>query len=393
MKILDLAEFYSERGGGVRSYLDKLVRAAERHGHEVTVVAPGPRDEEISSGPAGKVIRYAAPRMPYDSTYHAPIGIRRMRHLIRATNPDVLQVSSPFLPVWVAKSVESSALRAYVYHSDPIGSYLEPLATRWFPSRFREALVTPAWAYMRAVCRQFDVTVVASHWLEASLKQRGCQRVETAPFGIDHADFSTDLRDLALRRELLGELASDPRSSLLLVAGRLAVDKRQARLIEAMIRVAERRPVGLLLLGDGPERERLCRLGARLPRFRWLAFSKNRTEYARILASADALVHGSVSETYGFVLAEALASGTPLVVPDVAGARAISSPECSERYSPEARPEEIARAIERLLDRPRSELSKAARNRADTIPSMDDHFTSLFALYAERLARQRHSAL
>jgi alpha-1,6-mannosyltransferase len=164
-------------------------------------------------------------------------------------------------------------------------------------------------------------------------------------------------------------------------------------LIEAMLRVAERRPLGLLLLGDGPERERLSRLGARLPRFQWLGFSKDRAEYARILASVDALVHGSVSETYGFVLAEALASGTPLVVPDVAGARALASAECAESYAAEAGPAEIAAAIERLLSRPRDALSKAACNRADTLPSMDDHFTALFSLYEERLAHARHSAV
>ena len=46
MRILDLCEFYSERGGGVRSYLAKLTKAASVHDHEVVVVAPGPRDEE-----------------------------------------------------------------------------------------------------------------------------------------------------------------------------------------------------------------------------------------------------------------------------------------------------------------------------------------------------------
>lgn len=393
MKILDLAEFYSERGGGVRSYLDKLVRAAERYGHEVTVVAPGPRDEELSIGNAGKVLRYAAPRMPYDPSYHAPIGIRRMRHWISATNPDVLQVSSPFLPVWVARSVKTAALRAYVHHSDPIGSYIEPLVSRWFPQRWGDVLTAPAWSYLRAVCRQFDVTVVASHWLEANLKQRGCQLVEAVPFGIAHADFGAERRDPKLRERLLGHLASAPQAALLLVAGRLAIDKRQARLLEAVARVAARRPVGLVLLGDGPERERLLRLGARLPRFEWLSFTRDRAQYAKILASVDALVHGSVSETYGFVLAEALASGTPLVVPDATGARSLTTPECSETYPAEAGPEAIADAIERLLDRPRHELAKAARNRADTLPSMDDHFRSLFSLYEAKLALKNHTAV
>ena len=104
MRIVDLAEFYSERGGGVRSYLDKLLAAAERHGHELRVIAPGPRDEELRISDHASIVRYAAPPLPYDSTYHAPIRLRTMRRLIEEAAPDVLQVSSPFIPAWVATS-------------------------------------------------------------------------------------------------------------------------------------------------------------------------------------------------------------------------------------------------------------------------------------------------
>ena len=64
MRILDLAEFYSERGGGVRSYLDKMLACAGQLGHEVIVVAPGPRDEETRVAESGRIVRYRAPRMP-----------------------------------------------------------------------------------------------------------------------------------------------------------------------------------------------------------------------------------------------------------------------------------------------------------------------------------------
>ncbi len=390
MRIVDLAEFYSERGGGVRSYLDKLLVAAERHGHELLVIAPGPRDEERRLSPCARIVRYRAPRLPYDGTYHAPIRLRTMRRLVEEQAPDVLQVSSPFIPAWVATSLQRRALTSYVHHSDPIGSYVKPIAER-LPWRWREKFVTPAWAYLRAVCQRFDVTVVAGHWLEQELKQRGCQRVRTVPFGITLADFSPTRRDETWRRQALGAIAHDERARLVLIAGRLALDKRQKRLIKALLELGARRPLGLVLLGDGPERVELERLGQRLPAFSSLTFCKDRAEYARILASADALVHGSVSETFGFVLAEALASGTPLVVPRAGGAGALAAQEYAELYEPEAGPEAISAALERLFSRPRVTLSQAARCRAETLPSMDDHFEGLFALYAELLAQPHHS--
>ncbi len=373
----------------MRSYLDKLLAAADSHGHDVTVIAPGPRSERRELSSRARIVRYAAPRMPYDDSYHAPIAALEMRRLLAAMMPDVLQVSSPFIPAWVAASSNSASVKAHVYHSDPIGSYVEPLALRWLPRRLRGALTAPAWAYMRALCRRFDVTVVAGHWLEAELKQRGCQRVETVPFGIVRDDFGPERRDAELRSRLLGKLCNVADARLILIAGRLAVDKRQARLLRAVAELAQRAPLALVLLGDGPEREALCRAGAKLPAFTWLPFCKDRAEYAALLASADVLLHGSVSETFGFVLAEALALGTPLVAPRAGGAQAMLDADCAETFSAQAGEEEIAAALSRLTMRSRSELSRAARRRADTLPSLDAHFESLFALYERLLAQAR----
>jgi alpha-1,6-mannosyltransferase len=331
--------------------------------------------------------------MPYDGSYHAPIGIGAMRRLLQELEPDVLQVSSPFIPAWVAASSSSCKLKTYVHHSDPIGSYVQPLAERWLPPSLRDLMTGPAWAYLRAVCRRFDATVVAGQWLEHELKQRGCQRVHTVPFGISHADFSAEKRDLALRARYLGRLADTPGAQLILIAGRLAVDKRQARLLRALLELSQHRPLGLVLLGDGPERAALARQGSALPAFTWLPFCKDRGEYATLLASADALLHGSVSETFGFVLAETLASGTPLVAPRAQGALALAEPEYAETYAAEAGTEAIAAALARLLERPREQLSKAARHKAETLPTLDDHFGSLFDLYSTLLAQQRHMPL
>ncbi|MBN1611922.1 MAG: glycosyltransferase [Polyangiaceae bacterium] len=386
MRILDLAEFYSERGGGVRSYLGKLVRTAAQMGHEVVVVAPGPRDEQLAlEGKAGRVIRYRAPVMPYDSTYHVPFRVDRMAAIVRAEKPDILQVSTPFVPAWVAAALGNVPVRAYVHHADPIGCYLRPFARQRLPRPLARVLEAPAWAYVARLSRAFDVTIAAGQWLADELVRHRCQRVQVVEFGVDHRDFGPEHASPALRDQLLGPLAKCVDAKLLLVAGRMAIDKRQARLVEAVKRVAACRPVGLVLLGDGPERGRLVEAGRSLESFRYFPFTRDRAQYAEILATVDALVHGSPCETFGFVLAEAMASGTPLVVPDAGGAAALAGPGFSERYPPYGGPDAVETAIRRLLDRSSPQVRTAARNAADALPSTEEHFRNLFRLYEDLL--------
>lgn len=375
----------------MRSYLTKLGTYAERAGHQLVIVAPGPRDETVEEG--GAVIeRYSAPRMPYDATYHIPLKLGRMRDLIRRHSPDVLQVSSPFIPAWVAGTLDREALpkraiRAYVYHSDPIGCYLKPWANRNIPAFFQGPALSPAWKWMRKVCRDHDITVVAGAWLRDELTEKGCENVVNVDFGITHEDFNPERSDLNLRKRFLGDLAENPEAKLLLIAGRLAADKRQKRLVEAVRKLSLTRPLALVVLGDGPERQRLMEAAGDIPQSHFLKFTKDRSEYASILATADALVHGSLCETYGFVLAETLASGTPFVVPDWGGARALAGPEYSEVYPALGDSDTVAEALARLLDRPQDALSKAARAAGLAQPHTSDHFNGLFQLYEERLAR------
>ncbi len=359
-----------------------MLQHAGALGHELVVVAPGPRDEDTRVGEGGRIVRYRAPRMPYDPSYHAPVALFRMRELVRELQPDVLQISSPFIPLWVGATLRVP-LRAYVHHADPIGCYLSPLVSKHAAAR---PLESAAWAYLRSATARCDVTIVAGDWLERELTSHGCPRVRTALFGIDHAQFSPERRDLSLRRELLGDLADEPHARLLLIAGRLAADKRQSLSIEALQLVAKKRPIGLVLLGDGPERERLEELGRRLPSFRSLRFTRDRDHYSRLLASVDALAHGSLCETFGFLLAECLASGTPLVVPDRGGAADLADGPFAERYGAFDGPEAMAHALERLLEKPRGEVSALALARSQSIPSTRGHFEALFGVYADLLA-------
>lgn len=384
MKILDLCEFYSERGGGVRSYLSKMFPAAAARGHELVIVAPGAADA-VEEVPGGRTVRYASPRMPYDPTYFAPIRVDRMRALVHEERPDVLQISSPFLPAAVARTLRGVPVKVYVYHSDPIGCYLRPLAQRLLDPARAERALEPAWAWMRAICRSCDATVVAGAWLKEELENHGCDRVRTVPFGITHADFGPDRFDASVRKELLGPIADQPAARLVLVAGRLAADKRQMLLVKALKALSTRRPIALVVLGDGPERERLMEAAKELSHSTFLRFTRDRAHYASVLSSVDALVHGSRCETYGFVIVETLASGTPVVAPAAGAAGALVDPSCGATYGPQAGPEEIAEVLEQLLNRSAKDLQAAACRVAAAQPSIDTHFDGLFSLYAELL--------
>ena len=104
--------------------------------------------------------------------------------------------------------------------------------------------------------------------------------------------------------------------SLLLGVGRFSAEKRWDMVIRAAAGAGRQVPVGLLLVGDGVARRRLERLAGRFANVAVMPYLADRRELARLLASADALVHGCEAETFCMVAAEARASGIPLIVPD-----------------------------------------------------------------------------
>ena len=359
-------------------------KAAAGAGHALTVVAPG-RDYAVSQHAGMRLIRYPAPPMPYDPTYRVPWRIDFMRRLVAEERPDIVQISSPFAPAVAARGLGDDVLRVYFHHSDPIGCYVRPILERALPARVADCIEHAAWGWHRQISRFCDATVVAGHWLETELSKRGCERVTTVPFGITRSDLGSQCRNPELRARFLGPVSDDPRARLVLIAGRLAADKRQALLIDALHVLRRSQPLALVVLGDGPERTALQRRARGLDHVTFLPFTHDRAEYAGVLASVDLLLHGSLGETYGFVVAETLASGTPVVVPEAGGAGALAHPAYAETYSARARADDVARAVQRLLGRPRDELRRAALLAAATFPSSEQHFEDLFALYARLL--------
>lgn len=387
MRIVDVNEFYAEQGGGVRTYVNAKLRAAAERGHELVILAPGPENKrEARLG--GEVIWLASPPMPLDPRYFVLYRQAPVHRWLDELRPDVIEGSSPWTSGWFAARYPGPAKRVFIYHQDPVAVYSHTLLDRFFSVSTLDGASAPYWGYTRRLANRFDATVVAGSWLARRLEKHGIDNAVAVPFGIDRHLFSPAHAQPALRAELLARCGLGPDARLLIAISRHHPEKRVTTLIEAVGHLNQRgRAVGLVLFGDGPMRSWVERAARAVPQVHVAGFVADRPFIASTLASADALVHGSAAETYGFVVAEALSSGTPVVVPDRGGAFDFATPACSEVYRP-GDAADCARAIERLMLRDATALRAASLAQASAhVCSQGDHFDRLFSLYAD-LIRQ-----
>ncbi len=374
MRIADVAEFYAEGGGGVRTYIDAKMKAAADRGHHLTIIAPRPTaGTEERDG--GRIVYVPSPPVPLDPRYALFASRRAVHAALAAADPDVIEASSPYGGAWFASSYPRQAVRAFVFHQDPVAALAHPLLDRWISEERLDRWAAPAWAYLRRLGSRFHTTVVAGAWLADRLRGLGLPRVEAVPFGIDPAPFRAARPDPDLRAQWLEATGLGPGGRILVAVSRFHPEKRLPTLFEAVGRLSN---VGLVVFGHGPDRARVERAARRCSRI-WLAgHTRDRAALAAALATGDAFLHGSAAETFGLVVSEALAAGLPVVVPDAGGAAERADPAFAETY-PAGDAEACARAIERLFDRDQGKLRAAARSAP--IPTADHHFDALFAHY------------
>ncbi|MEX2245464.1 MAG: glycosyltransferase [Dehalococcoidia bacterium] len=218
------------------------------------------------------------------------------------------------------------------------------------------------------------ITAVSAH-LKGEVVGLGIDesRVDVLPMGVDTSRFTPDAASPALRESL------NPAGPLLLFVGRL-VEKKGARYaIEAMSLIVASRPrARLIIIGDGPERQRLEQLA------RDMCLQDNVTFAGAIAndklpayyASADLLIGPSVveangdTESFGVVFAEAMASGCPVICTDAGGIADLTAGGEYARVVPQRDAAAIADAACDLIRNP----GQLARLRGRGIERMRDRF-------------------
>jgi alpha-1,6-mannosyltransferase len=359
----------------VRTYVDAKLRWASAAGHEIIVLAPAESAAIAEVAPGAVIAGIPAPTMPLDRRYRYFNDQDRLHRELTRWRPDHVECSSPWSSASAVARWQGCATRSLVMHCDPMAAY----AYRWFSFARRplvDKLFSRFWNHMRALDRGFDVIVSPSVQLAARLGAVGLGKVVTVPLGVSD-EFSPLQRDVRVRAELLAELGLGPSATLLLAVGRLTAEKRPDLLVKVVVEAARARDVGLIMIGDGGMRGKLERIASRSGRIRLLAPIADRTRLAQLMASSDALIHGCEAETFGLVVAEALASGTPVIVPNGGGAFEQLRPGCGLSYTAGSKAD-LTRAIATFVDVgawPRFSARRCSPR------LLDEHFAELVSIY------------
>jgi glycosyltransferase involved in cell wall biosynthesis len=286
MRVLIATDAWHPQVNGVVRTLTSLAASAQKLGVDVEFLSP----EGFPSVPLPTYgeIRLALP------------GKREIARRISAAKPDAIHVAT--------EGPIGCMVRAYC-----LGRRL-PFTTS-FTTRFPEyiaarAPIPESWGY--AVLRRFHSaatsTMVSTVSLAAELRRHGFQNLRMWSRGVDTEMFAPD-------RALPFDL---PRP-IFLNAGRIAIEKN----LEAFLSLDL--PGSKVVIGEGPQEAELRR---RYPDVTFLGLRKG-LELAGLMAAADVFVFPSLTDTYGVVQLEALASGVPVAAfpvtgpKDVIGGRAV----------------------------------------------------------------------
>jgi alpha-1,6-mannosyltransferase len=197
------------------------------------------------------------------------------------------------------------------------------------------------------------------------------------PLGVDTAIFHPSRRS----KEVRGQLNLTSSQRLLVYAGRFAREKNLPTLIEVAQQLGD--DYHLLLIG-GRRRESVGSNVTIWP------YQRNSEMLATLIASGDLFVHAGENETFGLVLAEAMACGIPVVGVRSGGVPEVASDEVGALVT-RATTLELCAAIQSVFERDTAQLGQVARQRAEQEFGWDAIFSSLLTAYS-RLIDAKGSA-
>ncbi len=350
--------------GGVQGQVLGLGQALRRAGVEARVLGPcdgPPPDASVTS--LGNSVPTAANGSMAAVAPDPAAALRTIRAL-RDEAFDVVHLHEPLVP--------AVALTALVFSDGPL------------VGTFHRSGESPAYrtvrTFVRWAARRLDLRAAVSEEAKTTAQQALGGEYEVVWNGIDPRRF---------------ELAEPSPTSgpTVLFVGRHEQRKGLAVLIDAFDRLGP--DVRLWVIGEGPETDRLRARTLGDPRVEWLGMV-NDTEKMRRLAGADVFCAPSLGgESFGVVLLEAMAAGTPVVASDLAGYRNVVRPERDALMFPPGDATALADALRRVLsdDEQRRRLIISGQERAERF-SLDGLAARYLEMYEEVLSgrARRHQA-
>jgi glycosyltransferase involved in cell wall biosynthesis len=297
LRIAYVSETYPPELNGVSLTVERAVRFLRSRGHNVELIRP--RQPGEAGLDAADELRTAGCPIPVYREMR--FGVSRIGPLVRrfrATAPELVHLATPGPLAWAALAAARS---------------LGIATTSDFRTNFHQysryyglgALAAPALGLLRRFHNLTERTFVPTRATERELAAYGFHNLTLVGRGVDCAGFAPAHRSAELRRQWRAESAP-----VVLMVGRIAPEKNVELGLRAFERARRARPgIRMVVVGDGPARGRLQ---AAHPDVHFVGVQRG-AALAAHYASADVFLFPSLTDTFGNVVLEALASGLPVV--------------------------------------------------------------------------------
>jgi glycosyltransferase involved in cell wall biosynthesis len=306
---LDLAvvtETYPPELNGVALSLGRAVDFLRDRGHAVEVARPRQVADARNPAVDGAMLLSGMALPLYPGVQFGFPAARRLRARWSQHPPDVVHIATEGPLGW-------SALRAAAALGLPVTTDYRTHFQRYSQHYGVGSLARIIDGYLRAFHNRAHLTFVSTAALERELGARGFENLVQVGRGVDTELFDPARRSAALRQRW--GVSAD--ALAVIYVGRLAREKNLELVARAYERVRALRPdARMIWVGDGPMRSALRRAHPDHVH----AGLRRGVDLAAHYASGDIFLFPSLTETFGNVTLEALASGLALVAFDEAAA-------------------------------------------------------------------------
>jgi glycosyltransferase involved in cell wall biosynthesis len=294
---------------GPTQALNLLVGYLLAHGAKVRIFAPTVPNPQVE--PTGDLISVPSIAIPGRNEYRVPFGlVGHARRAFEEFDANIVHVASP----------DRASRQAAKWARDRGVPVLASVHTRFetYPQYYHLDFLGPVVeAWLRKLYRKCDALVAPSEGMVDVLREQRMHRdIGIWSRGVDRERFNSGRRDLAWRRSL----GIADRDVVLGFLGRLVMEKGIDAFADTVDEL-KRRGVKLkvLVLGDGPARGYF---EERVPDAHFGGYLMG-DDLCRAVASMDVFFNPSITETFGNVTLEAMASGLPVVAARATGATSL----------------------------------------------------------------------
>ena len=375
-RIALVSETYPPEVNGVANTVARVVTGLRARNHQVQLVRPRQHgDAPAGRADPGREVLTRGMEIPMYGQLRMGLPCAgTLRRLWTDRRPDVVHIATEGPLGW-------SALRAATSLGLPVCSDFRTNFHAYSQYYGMAWLNQPIMAYLRRFHNRCHSTMVPTQALRSELDAAGFKPLAVVARGVDTTLFSPVKRDLLLRRSW----GVDDDTVVVLHVGRLAPEKNLTLVLQAFARLQSEQPNSrLVVVGDGPSK---TDMQAQCPQAVFAGFRSGEALAAHY-ASSDMFLFPSLTETYGNVTPEAMASGLPVVAFDDAAAGQLINHRASGLLAARANANMFVQlAAELGSDRAqRRSLGERARVRALEL-GWDSIIRSIERIYGEAVAQ------